>query len=271
MKIAYALIMFCLLPGFATTCFGQQEEYRIEFEGQWFDTNPRPGSAHFTQIVGATHDSAGVIFSVGSTASTGVENVAETGSVGALVQEINAQIAGGSAGTLILGTDTFISPEETNSFNFMVDASHSRVSFLTMIAPSADWFVGVQDLELQDASGIWLDEFVLDLMSYDAGTEDGTGFSLSNPATNPRGVVTALDTAEPSGVLFGSGSLARVRFTRVSAAPELGDVNLDGDVNFLDISPFILLLSTNGFQLEADINGDDAVNFLDISAFIALL
>lgn len=51
----------------------------------------------------------------------------------------------------------------------------------------------------------------------------------------------------------------------------LGDVNLDGAVNFLDISPFIAVLAANGFQLEADINGDGSVNFLDISPFIGLL
>ena len=36
----------------------------------------------------------------------------------------------------------------------------------------------------------------------------------------------------------------------------LGDVNRDGVVNFLDISPFISLLSTGDFQNEADMNGD---------------
>lgn len=51
----------------------------------------------------------------------------------------------------------------------------------------------------------------------------------------------------------------------------LGDVNLDGVVNFLDISPFISILSGSGFQLEADVNQDGLVNFLDISAFIGLL
>ena len=55
------------------------------------------------------------------------------------------------------------------------------------------------------------------------------------------------------------------------AAPLLGDVNLDGVVDFLDISPFISLLTNNGFQLEADVNQDGAVNFLDINQFIAIL
>lgn len=51
----------------------------------------------------------------------------------------------------------------------------------------------------------------------------------------------------------------------------LGDVNLDGTVNFLDINPFISLLSAGGFQDEADIDRTGTLNFLDISPFISLL
>jgi len=51
----------------------------------------------------------------------------------------------------------------------------------------------------------------------------------------------------------------------------LGDVNLDGKVDFLDIAPFISLLSSGSFQDEADIDGSGVVTFLDIAPFIAIL
>lgn len=51
----------------------------------------------------------------------------------------------------------------------------------------------------------------------------------------------------------------------------LGDVDLDGFVTFLDISPFIALLSSSGFQAEADCNEDGMVTFLDIAPFISIL
>ena len=51
----------------------------------------------------------------------------------------------------------------------------------------------------------------------------------------------------------------------------LGDVNLDNAVNFLDISPFIALLTSSTYQAEADCDENEAVNFLDIAPFIALL
>ena len=51
----------------------------------------------------------------------------------------------------------------------------------------------------------------------------------------------------------------------------LGDVNRDGSVNFLDVSPFISILTSGGNQYEADVNQDGVVSFLDISPFISQL
>jgi hypothetical protein len=51
----------------------------------------------------------------------------------------------------------------------------------------------------------------------------------------------------------------------------LGDVNGDGEVNLLDVQPFIDLLASGGFLPEADINGDGLVNLLDVDPFVALL
>ena len=51
----------------------------------------------------------------------------------------------------------------------------------------------------------------------------------------------------------------------------LGDVNQDGMVNFLDISPFIGILSSGDIQAEADIDQNGTVNFLDIAPFIGIL
>ena len=54
--------------------------------------------------------------------------------------------------------------------------------------------------------------------------------------------------------------------------PLLGDVDLNGVVDFFDISPFIAILSSDGaFQAEADIDGNGLVDFFDISPFIAIL
>lgn len=51
----------------------------------------------------------------------------------------------------------------------------------------------------------------------------------------------------------------------------LGDVNCDGAVNLLDVSPFIDALTISPFNAKADINMDGAVNLLDVAGFVDLL
>ena len=50
-----------------------------------------------------------------------------------------------------------------------------------------------------------------------------------------------------------------------------GDVDLNGQVDFGDIEPFVDLLLSNGFSNEADANGDGQLDFADIEAFVDLL
>ena len=59
--------------------------------------------------------------------------------------------------------------------------------------------------------------------------------------------------------------------TTVATMAVCGDINLDGGVNFLDIAPFIEILTSNGFQAEADCDLNGVVNFLDIAPFIQAL
>jgi hypothetical protein len=47
----------------------------------------------------------------------------------------------------------------------------------------------------------------------------------------------------------------------------LGDVNVDGAVNGLDVDPFIIVLLDGPYQIEADMNLDGAVNGLDVNPF----
>ena len=51
----------------------------------------------------------------------------------------------------------------------------------------------------------------------------------------------------------------------------LGDTNMDGEANLLDVGPFVELLSNGEFQVEADINGDGVVNLQDVYPFVETL
>ena len=70
--------------------------------------------------------------------------------------------------------------------------------------------------------------------------------------------VACFNTPEPLQISFGESQL-------------LGDVNGDGEVNLLDVSPFVELISSGGFSDNADVNFDGVVDLLDIGPFIDLL
>lgn len=91
---------------------------------------------------------------------------------------------------------------------------------------------------------------------------DGANFSTYN-ISNPIHFDAQGNISQ--GIAMGN------QFAILNAEPLLGDVNLDGAVDFLDISPFVSILTLSGFQLEADIDESSAVDFLDIGPFITLL
>lgn len=97
----------------------------------------------------------------------------------------------------------------------------------------------------------------------------------SDPVVPFPGALLNTNTADSFAVADNGQSTPRDMnffFTSPDTAVLLGDVDLSTQVDFLDIAPFIALLSQAGaFQAEADINGDNAVTFLDIAPFITIL
>ncbi len=76
--------------------------------------------------------------------------------------------------------------------------------------------------------------------------------TISNDNTSVNGI-------EVDHIFYGIGNVL------------LGDINRDGNVDLLDVSPFVDLLTEGAYQIEGDINGDGAVNLLDVAPFIELL
>ena len=192
--------------------------YRVTFQGTWTTAatpGGLPGSAHFSPLIGATHNDRVTFWQVGGMASPGIEDVAELGLTSAFKSEINASDHGGAIIEKGLGTGG--TPEA--SVDFETTKDHPLVTLITMIAPSPDWFVGVSGLSLLDARGRWLSRLEVDLFPYDAGTENGTGFSLSNPATVPQGTIASIRGMVP----FTDEPMAKLIFVRQGA----GDLTVD--------------------------------------------
>ena len=165
--------------------------YTVTFQGNW-TTASTPGgvtsSAHFTTLVGAVHNDMVTFWESGGTATPGVESVAELGSTGDFEDEVTAA---GTNASLVKKSIAF-NPTVTATFDIEVTNDHPLFTLLSMIGPSPDWFVGVSGLSLLNTQGQWLSEHEVDLFPYDAGTEEGSEFSLSNAATSPQGTIMSI-------------------------------------------------------------------------------
>ncbi|MCG9550586.1 spondin domain-containing protein [Vibrio harveyi] len=171
--------------------------YKLTFKSDWnatnFPTNYPSGSAHFSPLIGMTHNASASLFSTGKLATSGVEIVAEAGSTNSIKSEIgNIQNLGFSQ-SLIEGGD-LPNGQIQVEVTFSLDEDFSLVSVITMVAPSPDWFVGVDSLNLFQ-NGQWVDELVVELKTYDAGTDDGVSFTSGNADTSPKENITLLTSA----------------------------------------------------------------------------
>jgi hypothetical protein len=51
----------------------------------------------------------------------------------------------------------------------------------------------------------------------------------------------------------------------------IGDINCDGTVTLLDVSPFVKLISSGVYSAAADVNDDGCVSLLDVQPFVKTL
>ena len=170
-------------------------EYRLTFEATWSaSTHPLdfPPNPHFSGLIGASHGPAARLWEEGERATPGIKVMAETGAKSPLDAEIDALIDAGSACTTISGGGISTSPGAVE-VTFTVSQECPLVSVVSMIAPSPDWFVCVSGLSLYEG-GRWVDESVVELFPYDAGTDSGTSYTSPNLPTDGAEAIHGIET-----------------------------------------------------------------------------
>ena len=178
----------------STDCSGVAN-YIVTFESTWSSTtHPSnfPDSPHFSGLIGGTHNEHASFWSVGSAASDGMEDMAETGGKNILADEIESSISDGNAISVLSGGNIALSPGSV-SLDFNISSVYPYVTLVSMIAPSPDWFVGVSGLNLCQ-NGNWVSSEVVDLYAYDAGTDSGATYTAADKDTSPQGAITELNT-----------------------------------------------------------------------------
>lgn len=70
-------------------------------------------------------------------------------------------------------------PNMSTVTNFRVTRRHHLVSLVMALLPSPDWFLGVSNMELCDATtNMWAENITFNLYPLDAGTDSGLTFEV---------------------------------------------------------------------------------------------
>ncbi|RKZ15082.1 hypothetical protein DRQ50_08005 [bacterium] len=219
MRFVVVAVLLCA----AGASLAQTASYDVRFDATWTAiTHPQnyPPGPHFSGLVGGTHDSTVVFWSPDDLASLGIRRMAEWGSQTELLAEVDGAILTGAASQTIAAPPLWVVPGNIST-NFEVSPAHPLITLVAMLAPSPDWFVGVAGLDLRD-NGEWVEELVVDLYVWDAGTDSGVSYTSPDLVTAPPDPVTSLDAAPfTPGVPVG-----RYTFTRqaVAAVPTAADL-----------------------------------------------
>jgi hypothetical protein len=198
-----------------TEVAAESARYLLTFEATWSaTTHPAdfPPNPHFSGLIGATHRDGVRLWAEGETATPGIKNMAETGGKSPLDGEIETLIAAGDACEMVSGGGIALSPGAV-TVEFTANQDCPLVSVVSMIAPSPDWFVGVTGLSLFE-DGAWVEEQVVELYPYDAGTDSGETYTSPDEPTVASEGIYRIET-EPLLIEGQVPPLGVFRFTRL--------------------------------------------------------
>lgn len=232
MKNMTTLFVFALF--ITSASFSQSTaNYTIVFESVWESVtdNPTngqstidlPSNAHWSPLVGATHKTANTFLMMGAAASPGIESVAETGATNTFQTEINNNA---DADKFINGSGLGAGKGTITINSLDVSEDFPLVTLASMIAPSPDWFIAVNSINLRSGNNSinngWKGTFTINLFPYDAGTEDGSTYELGNPESNPIGVITSRSNTTP----FNEKKIGTLTFTYNSSTLSIKTENM---------------------------------------------
>jgi len=185
-----------------------QASYKIIITMNWSSPNLTvPAGAHVTAITGMVHSKDTFLWAPGKLATPGLEDMAEIGATAKMNAELDSILLKSRALSKFTIQPPAVNGSAETILNF--NTFYPYISFASMIAPSPDWFMGVHDFSLFNGSD-WINDITLNLMLYDAGTEEGDVFGYNNPATSPQQNISLLTPAGASVLANGNATLAAI-------------------------------------------------------------
>jgi len=214
-----------------STVFGQSTaSYDISLTTIWNSTDHTsvPANAHWSPLAGATHKNLNDLLEFGETApmTNGIKEVAETGGTTNFEAEVNAQITAGNADQYLhQGFSPFAGNNSNASFtNVSVSENFPLITLVSMVAPSPDWFIAINNLNLRsgnnpDSNG-WENTFTINVFVYDAGTDDGTDYGSGNTPSSPRQPIAMV-----TGMPINGNRMATITFTLKNSTLSTNQIN----------------------------------------------
>jgi hypothetical protein len=194
-----------------TTPFSEAS-YKVIVTLNWTSPNfAVPAGAHVTTLTGMVHSKDTFLWMPGTLATPGLEDVAEIGNNTKMNAESDAIIQKNKALSKFAVTPPAVTG--TIETSLMLNTNYSYVSFASMIAPSPDWFMGIHDFNLLNGNS-WINDVTVDLVIYDAGTEDGDVFGYNNPASAPQQNIALLTPANASVLANGNSFVSPIGSVR---------------------------------------------------------
>ena len=162
-------------------------EYTVIIKSTWTKTShpfEYPSGAHFSGMIGASHNAKYSIFAIGRRPTPGLERLSEEGKHSPLDTEIRTAIDQGNA-LMLFESGGLKNWKDSMVSTVRVDPAHPLVSVVNMIAPSPDWFTGASGVTLAE-DGAWINRRTVTLYAYDSGGDDGTTYTARDKDTNPK-------------------------------------------------------------------------------------
>ena len=162
-------------------------EYTVIIKSTWTKTThpfEYPSGAHFSGMIGASHNAKYSIFAVGRRPTPGLERLSEEGKHSPLDTEIQSAIDQGNA-LMLFESGGLKNWKDSMVATVRVDPAHPLVDVVNMVAPSPDWFTGATNVNL-DENGTWVARKTLTLPAYDSGGDDGKTYKAPDRDTNPK-------------------------------------------------------------------------------------
>jgi len=229
------LLLLLSISLFSVYSYAQSEAtYSVTFTSNWTQTaHPHssgnlPGNAHWSKLVGATHNDQVVFVEMGGLATPGVEDIAELGSNTIFFSEVNSAIALNYANSLIDGDDLPTAEGQIVISDIVTTEDYPLLTLLSMIAPSPDWMIAMNSVSLLDTNGDWIDEIIINLYPYDAGTDSGVDYTSSNMNTDPQDPISSKQGMTP----FSSEIIGSITITLEGVILGVEDVTLNETILF---------------------------------------